>query len=319
VGPAAPSHRPGLVEQDQLSGQIWSLAFSADSRHLASATITGELIVKNLGDGHELRIHDGPIASVRSLAFSPREAVLGYTSRDSAVRLWDADTQADLGAFEIGVERARSLAFSPDGVMLAIGQLMPVGGCGAVSVWDRRRGRRLALFDAHRGGINAVAFSPDGKQLAVGDSSGDVTLWEVAGWHLNATFRAHQPTLGGVISLAFSPTGRVLATAGSFDSIVRLWDAETGKRLTSLTATDSVHALGFSPDGTLLATAQEDGNLCLWDHARGRRLGAIRAEGRGLYAVAFSRDGRLLATGGINGIVRLWDLERVLDSEALRW
>jgi WD40 repeat protein len=306
---------PGLIEQYRLGDQVWSLAFSAGDRHVASATITGAVTVKDLVNGQVLRLQHGPISSVRSLAFSSDGRVLAFTSGARAVRFRDIDAQMELAALETGGPTDGRLTFSPDGVVLAVGQWLGAESRRVVSVWDWKTGRRLAVLPVLRGGLNALVFSHDGKQLAVGDSSGAVELWDTLRWSTITMFQAHEPGHGGVSSLAFSPTGGVLATAGFLAPIVRLWDATTTELRATLTATGHVNGLGFSPDGTLLATAQGDGFIGVWDHAERRQLGTIPSAGRGTHAVAFSGDGRLLATGGFDGIVRLWDLRQVLATQ----
>jgi WD40 repeat protein len=304
---------PGLIAQYRLEDQVWSLAFSGGDRYLASATITGEVAVKDLIDGHVVRLQRGPVSSVRSLAFSSQGRALAFANGGRAIRFWDEDSQVELDQLETGQLPDGRLTLSPDGELLAVGAWVSAERRRVVSVWDWKNGRPVAVLDVVSGGINALEFAPDGKQLAVGDSSGTVTLWDTARWCRVATFDAFRPGRGSISSLAFSPTGGLLATAGYFDSIVRIWNATTIELVATLPATSHVNALSFSPDGRLLATAQGDGFVGVWAHAMRRRVGSIPTAGRGLHSIAFSRDGRLLATGSFDGIVRLWDYRRVLD------
>jgi WD40 repeat protein len=303
---------PGLIEQYRLGQQVWSLAFSADGRYLASATITGEVAVKALMNGRTSRLQRGPISSVRALAFSPVGHVLAFTSGGSNIRFWDAGSQRELDSLETGGRPDGRLAFSRDGVMLAVGEWVGTSRRRVVSVWDWKIGRRLALLNVDRGGINALAFSADSKNLAVGDSSGTVTIWDTTRWWTIASYPAHTPGHGGVSSLAFSPSGGAIATAGFLEPIVRIWDPATSKMVATLKPTGHVNAVGFSPDGTLLATAQADGSIGLWDLAERRLLGSIPALGKGIHTIAFSADGHLLAAGDFGGIVSLWEFWRAI-------
>ncbi len=70
-------------------------------------------------------------------------------------------------------------------------------------------------------GVFAVAFSHDRKLLAAGDSSGVVTLYDVAGWQrAGLTLRGNG---GAVTGLDFSPDDTSLVAVGG-DGSLRLWD-----------------------------------------------------------------------------------------------
>ena len=98
-----------------------------------------------------------------------------------------------------------SVAFSPDGTMLAVAH-----EGGGIHLWNAVTGRPLARLAgaARRGGVDSMAFSPDGQLLAAGEGDGHTYLWNVAAGTLTATMR----NPGSVVAVAFSPDGRILAT-----------------------------------------------------------------------------------------------------------
>ena len=69
----------------------------------------------------------------------------------------------------------------------------------------------------------------------------------------------------GVTSVAISPDGRLVA-AGSLDTIVRLWDVQTGQLIERLVGhKDSVYSVAFTPDGKGLVSGSLDQTLKHWD------------------------------------------------------
>ena len=82
----------------------------------------------------------------------------------------------------------------------------------------------------------------------------------------------------------------------SFDTTVRLWDANVGKRLHTLTRhRGPVYSLAFSPDGKYLASGAFDNSLMLWSVKV--RLLARKGVGR-RQRVGCERDGRATSTKG---------------------
>jgi WD40 repeat protein len=305
------------IARDDQHAQVWSLAYSGNT-YVASATVTGDVWLKEIATGKSYRVQRGPIGSARSLAFSARSQVLAVAGGGPAVRLWDLERGAELKPLEVEAEMTKRVAFSPDGALLAVAAWGDPSECGTVTVWDWRHRRRLAALGGQRAGVNALAFSPDGSVIVTGNTVGIVKLSDALTGRERLRVKAAEVGQGGVGGVAFSPDGTLLATAGSLEHVVRLWDAATGElRATIPGTTFCVNAVTFSPDGKLLALARGDGTAVFWGVEEARVLGQVQARGGSVYSLAFSGDGRVLATGSMDGTLRLWDVPQVLGGKAL--
>jgi WD40 repeat protein len=119
------------------------------------------------------------------------------------------------------------------------------------------------------------------------------------------TMRLHHA--GSAINVVFAPDGKSLASCGN-DSVVRLWDAATGKEIRRFEGhKGSLEGLAFSPDGKMILSAGNDGVARLWDTATGKEIRQLTGH-RGSLTAIFSPDGKTIATkGGNDATGRLWE------------
>jgi WD40 repeat protein len=211
--------------------EVNSVAFSSDGKRLASGSPDGKVLVWNVAKGvpeytlHVRRVemltdpHPPNANWVYSVAFFPQYNTMLVSGSLSGLKLWNFGKEPWEEVSESDVEhidaRVYSVAFSPDGRLLAAG----LGNDKRIMLLDVGRWTVARTLAGHTESVNSVAFSPDGTLLASGSDDKTVKLWDVAIGQVLNTFTGHS---GSVNSVAFSPDGKLLAS-GSEDGAVKLW------------------------------------------------------------------------------------------------
>lgn len=196
------------------SGQVWSVAASADGKYLASAGEDGEVRIWDLANGKQLHVLARPTRPY-SVAFSPDGKTLVIGCDNGPLTLFDPASGIELRTLDGGdlsVPWFAKMSFSHDGTLFALG-----GMDGLVRVWDFSSGALRRTIWAGPGQVFATSFSPDGKVLAAGNERGGVGIWDLAtGWQVESFPKQR----GAVKWVGFRPDGRSLAVAG-------LWRGDT--------------------------------------------------------------------------------------------
>ena len=193
----------------------------------------------------------------------------------------------------------RSVAFSPDGTMLASGSQD-----STIKLWNIGAKENIATL-RHAHWIRSVAFSPDGTTFALGASDSTIKVWDIATQENIATLEGHTHR---VRSVAFSPDGAMLAS-GSSDRTVKLWDIATGRTIATLEGhTAWVYSVAYSPNGTMLASGSSDNTVKLWDVKRKENIATLEGHTGSIRSVAFSPDGTTFASGASDSTIKLWDV-----------
>ncbi|MER7078048.1 WD domain-containing protein, G-beta repeat-containing protein [Saccharopolyspora kobensis] len=230
-----------------------------------------------------------------AVVFSPAGDLLVAGSYRT-LRMWDTRSRQELPALDAGA-MTRSLAFSPDGAVLAVGSVERAESGSKVLLWDVRTRRLIGELPAEHGNwVDGVAFDRTGAMLATCGHDEEVRLWDAERRTARGTLTGHGGT--GVHSVAFHPEEDFLASAGN-DKTVRIWNLKTQQQWgDALVHPETVRAVAYSPvDGAMIATACWNKEVWLWDAGTRKVIDRFPATSINTCCLAFRPDGLLAAAG----------------------
>ena len=206
---------------DSIYGDI---AWSPDSHSLAA----------NLMGVHVYDIDTGQVISSQeylsphSIAWSPDGSRLVATGdMASGIRRWKVSTDEAVRLFDQRAGGFLPIAWSPDGTRIAAGNFE-----GKVCFFTALTNRCDGLIYAHRNTVFSLAWSADGEQLATG--GGIIRIWDTNTGSLIRSFGLKDVSI--YPQLEWPGAGQPLVSleagyAKAALSIVRFWDADTGRPL----------------------------------------------------------------------------------------
>jgi WD40 repeat protein/serine/threonine protein kinase len=281
-----------VVEQSRLPGQV--------ARGISIWDVDSQT---NLCELQEAR-------QIRCLQFSPDGKILavgdggGANEQDGtggSIWLWDLATKK-AQQVSVGPRPVLSLAFSPNGEMIACGSSDQTIGLWNLADLSPRQRR----FSGQVGQVWSLAFSADGQRLASGSRDSTVKIWNLKGEQTQQVVSDLDSENWG--NFCFSLDGKLMA-GGCKNKTVRAWRVDTLEKVGELPGAS--YAVGFVQDGRLLVSSKDE--LPKWWNITTRESTPLPVYPQKLagYApcVDLSPDRRTAALGFNTGAIQLVDIE----------
>jgi WD40 repeat protein len=259
---------PGVRVYDARTGRL--------ERTLAGTQVADDIALSP--DGRTLAVSILPYNEVQ-LSITPLP-VASTTSNPDTVMLFTVSGWHPVKTVlsVVGVEQP-VIAFSPDGVNLAIG-----GADGKAGLWSIRNQNQVAVFPGAKQAVIAIAFSPRAGDLVTGAADGTGAVWHAGGFEVGSFQPSETITYAG-----WGPGGLVYtdATGAGFVSWPGLRSLPPLRMLTP-GAPPGSEGGQLSRNGTLAWWATPKG-VEIWNTRQRRRLRNLPV-GQGAPAIALSDD-----------------------------
>ena len=181
-----------------------------------------------------------------------------------------------------------------------------------VKVWrpHAHDGSRPQTIGLHEDYVKTLASpSSDADWVASGGLDRKIYLWDLngAGQKLRINVGEDENTeKGSVYALAATPT---LVAGGGPESIVRVWDPRSGRRITKFVGhTDNIRDVLISRDGDMVMTASSDQTVKVWSMTAGRCMNTLTMHNDSVWSL-YSEHPRLQVfySGDRSGLVAKTD------------
>jgi WD40 repeat protein len=284
----------------KVGSPVVAVAFSPDSSLLLTGSFDGTAQLWDLNSGRARGAALHHSGRIRAVAFSNDGELFGVAAMEEdvgvtpgtfnitggEVRLWQTRTGRRLGSPLRHPQPVRSLAFSPDSLLLMTGTEEPLARFFFIAT-GAQLGDPLPLY----GTGTAVSFRGDGLAAVASGAGGSnhaaARMWEPPAVQQHGKLIRQNVEL---LSMLFTPEGEKLLLTAS-DATARVIDL-SGSQLAPIHSDKKYYsAVALSPDGHNYLVGCQDGRVQCWDLLASRERYTIRHP-TWVESLAFSPDGR---------------------------
>lgn len=202
-----------LMRFDNHSDWVLATTFTADGKRLLSGSRDKAMKLIDVANGQFIDDINKLLENVLCMARHPKEDLVAYGGDLGVPRIYRiAENQGRTAAnndvnlvraFERQPGPVASIAYSPDGAMIAVGNMN-----GEVRVYRTADGSRAATLKENQGAVFALRFHPVKNQLVTGGYDGKVRIFELPEGKLVRAFDPVPLQEGDKVAAAGAGSGR---------------------------------------------------------------------------------------------------------------
>ncbi|KAA3460605.1 autophagy-related protein 16 [Gossypium australe] len=230
----------------------------------------------------------------------------GGGGKDRSIKIWNSSTGSLSHSFFGCLGSVLDLAITHDNRSIIAGS-----SSNNLFVWDVNLGRVHHTLSGHTDKVCAVDVSKVSSRHVVSSAYGrTIKVWDLQKGYCTNTIIFHS----NCNALCFSTDGLTICS-GHVDGNLRLWDIQTGKLLSEVSAHSlAITSLSLSRNGNVVLTSGRDNSHNLFDIRSLEVFGTFRATGNKVasnWSRSFiSPDDNNIAAGSADGSIYIWSISK---------
>jgi len=158
---------------------VFTVAWSPDSRRVASGGYDGTLQVWDALKGKTIAVNNFADAYIFGLAWSPDGNKIAFGGTTPDVVVVDTNTWEISAVYYGHIDAITDIAWSPNGILIAASSGWQSHNYdNTVHVFNADTNERVLVFNKQSGNLAAVGWSPNGKFIASGSELATVDVWQ---------------------------------------------------------------------------------------------------------------------------------------------
>ena len=239
-----------ITDTDLKEGSIWSIAISADDKHVFTGGQGGTIRKFLLSNLTEVKVLESHTDEVNIVLLSKENHFLYSCSDDGSVKKWDLangnkarnlyNHKGKVYGMDLGRKTDNLASCSSDGSVMVY------------NIQSETIEFNMVIENTQQW---CVKISPGDKYLVSGGDDGLIQIWHFGDWNVHRVLKGHRDR---VRCLNISNNGKYLISGG-IDHLIKIWDLSSSKdELTIFGHKDWVKGILVSDDNLFIHTMSDD-------------------------------------------------------------
>jgi WD40 repeat protein/serine/threonine protein kinase len=273
--------------------EVRAASIRPDGRQVAFLAASGEISVRDVGDGTSLRVIGRTSSANGCLTYTPSGSML-VVGTDQMVQIYATNGDDFRPRVFQQTSPVSCLAAFPDGEHLAVG-----GMDGKIRVWSIRTGTIVRVLGEGGTAVTAIAASSPAQKIISGYKDGAFRVWS----NDSAQPFFEAKVNGPVTCVALSPDASI-ATVGELTCRATIQPLRAGMAPKRIDLDAEVTAVAFDPSGTKIVAASGDSTIRVWN-VDGSPLTSRVTASHNIISAAWARDGSKLIVIASDGEITI--------------